>query len=434
MTDPSVNRYVSESRARRRRQIRRRRRVLLVAVVLVVVAVVAGAAVGLTRNHGKRGSGSPATAAGHTPHPAATKSPATSASPHPSASASASPLPRVGWTGPPSSTLRLRRGPVIGGSLSSKSVVATQTGLVFAQNMMYRHTVTVYNDRTFRLVKTISDAVHLARLGYPQYSGVVRGAPVEAAVAPNRHYIYVSNYSMYGPGFYHEGHDVGGPGSGYDRSFVYRIDLRTLAIDQAIEVGSVPKFLEVTPDGRYLLVSNWDSYTLSICSVVLHRQTKTIYLGPYPRGIAVDPKSRWAYVAVMGSTRIAKISLQTWAVHWIYAGSGPRHLCMSPNGRWLYATLNAEGTVAKIDLRTDRVIARVATGSQPRSMTIAPDGASLDVVNYASNTVSKIRTSDMRVVQVVRTNAAPIGISYDAVTHDVWVACYTGTIMVFHDR
>jgi len=66
-------------------------------------------------------------------------------------------------------------------------------------------------------------------------------------------------------------------------------------------------------------------------------------------------------------------------------------------------------------------------------MTISPDGSYIYVVNYMSNTMSKVRTSDMHVVQTVPTNANPIGITYDNATHRVWVACYSGSIMVFQD-
>src|SRR5919112_287065 len=54
----------------------------------------------------------------------------------------------------------------IRGDISPKSVTATGTGLVFAQNMMYRHTVTVY-DRKFRLVATIPDEVTPRDFGHP---------------------------------------------------------------------------------------------------------------------------------------------------------------------------------------------------------------------------------------------------------------------------
>src|SRR3712207_4851049 len=149
----------------------------------------------------------------------------------------------------------------IGGDISPKSVTATGKGLVFAQNMMYRHTVTVY-DRDFRLVATISDKVRLSDFGHDR-KGTYRGAPVEAAATPDGRFVYVSNYSMYGDGF-REGSDTCSPRDGYPDSYVYRIDTATLRIDQVIEVGAVPKFLAVTPDGATLLVTNWCSYDLSV--------------------------------------------------------------------------------------------------------------------------------------------------------------------------
>jgi DNA-binding beta-propeller fold protein YncE len=61
---------------------------------------------------------------------------------------------------------------------------------------------------------------------------------------------------MYGEGFGPEGNDQCTPASGHDRSFVYRISLETLEIDDAYRVGSVPKVVAVTPDGRFVLVAN----------------------------------------------------------------------------------------------------------------------------------------------------------------------------------
>ena len=334
---------------------------------------------------------------------------------------------------PPSSKTRLRYVKTITGHISPKSIVSSGHGLVFAQNMMYTHTVTVYNSHTRRLVKTISDAVNLSRYGVKGHPGTSRGAPVELAVTPDARYAYVSNYSMYGAGFGGEGTDDCYQNQ-FGPSFVYRIDVAKLKIDDAIQVGPVPKYVAVTPDGRFVLVTNWCGYNLSIVSTRLGRQVKTLPLGPYPRGIVVTPGGKTAYIAVMGSTNIARLNLQTWKLSWLYGvGSGPRHLVISPKGRWLYATLNGEGTVAKIDLRRGIVVRKVTTGNAPRSMAISPDGKALYVVNYFSNTVSKVRTGDMRVLQTLPTNASPIGITYDAPTHSVWVACYSGSVMVFND-
>lgn len=336
---------------------------------------------------------------------------------------------------PASSGTTLRLVKRITGDLSPKSIVSTGRGLVFAQNMIYRHTISVFDESTRKLVRTIPDNVRLSRFGYPQYDEPVRGGPVEAAATPDGRYVYVSNYSMYGPGFSHPGDDKGGPGSGVDRSFVYRVDTGSLRIDRAIRVGAVPKYLAVTPDGRYVLVANWISYTLSVIDTASDTQLREIRIGPYPRGIAVSPDSKWAYIAVMGSTSIARVDLTDFSVHWIRGvGLSPRHLVLSPDGGYLYATLNGSGRVVKISLSSRKVVDSVATGREPRSMAISADGGSLYVVNYESNTVSKVRTSDMKVMQSVKVDTHPIGITYVASTAEVWVACYRGSILVFADR
>ncbi len=335
----------------------------------------------------------------------------------------------------PSDVLRLKQKKVLNGPYSPKSVVATQRGQVFAQNMIYRHTVTVFDDSTYEVVKTIKDTVVPADFGYSEHQSAVRGGPVEAAVSADGSAMYVSQYSMYGPGYSHPGDDAGGPGSGVDNSFVYRIPLDTLKIDQLIKVGAVPKYVATTPDGRYVLVSNWISYSLSVIDAKRGKQVKEIRLGRFPRGIAVDPDSRHAYVAVMGSSDIAKVNLDSFEVEWLRGvGSSPRHLIMSPEGRWLYVTFNGAGTVAKINLKTNRVVDRVRTGSQPRSMAMAGDGKSLYVVNYESNTVSKVRTKDMKVLQSLPTAVHPIGVTYVEARRELWVSCYRGSIMVFKDR
>jgi DNA-binding beta-propeller fold protein YncE len=303
--------------------------------------------------------------------------------------------------GRPSDKARLELVEVITGDISPKSVAASHAGYVTAQNMMYRHTVTVYDAKSLKLVKTIPDTVNLGRLGYPEY-GTARGAPVEAAFSSNGRYAYVSNYSMYGTGFGPEGSDSCTPSSGTDRSFVYRIDLDRLAIDRAYRVGAVPKVVAVTPDDRFVLVSNWCTWDLSVVSTRLGREVKRIPIGPYPRGIAVAPDGSTAYVAVMGGNELVRVDLRRWTTSRIGVGAGPRAVKIEPTGRYAFVSLNAEGRVAKLDLQTGVVQAKVTTGSAPRSLELAGDGRSLYVVNYESGTVTKLRTSDMRPLETVR--------------------------------
>lgn len=321
----------------------------------------------------------------------------------------------------------------ISGKISPKSIVHSGNGLFFAQNMMYSHTITVY-DRNHNLVKTIPDTVNLPKHGHSKFKGNYKGAPVEAAFSHNGQYAWVSNYEMFGAGFNNPGNDDCSPAQGTDKSFLYRINTGTLDIEKVIQVGSVPKFVAATPNNNLVLVSNWCSWDLSVIDAEQNKEIKRIQLGRYPRGIVVDSASEKAYVAVMGSYDIASVNLKNFSVDWLKdVGQSPRHLNIAPDDKYLYSTLNGEGTIAKIDLSTDKVVKRISTGSQPRSMAISDDGKLLFVVNYGSNTVSKVRTSDMKVLQTVNVNSSPIGITYDPQTREVWVACYSGSIMVFQN-
>ena len=167
----------------------------------------------------------------------------------------------------------------INGSISPKSVRSSGDGVVSAHNMMYRHSMTVYDAKTFELLHTISDSVSLKDFGASKNSGTYKGAPVEGSFSPDGKYLYVSNYAMYGKGYNKEGHDTCSPANGYDKSFVYRINRSDYTIDSVYQVGSVPKVVEVTPDNKYVLAANWCSYTVSVISVEKNKVVKTIKIG-----------------------------------------------------------------------------------------------------------------------------------------------------------
>lgn len=298
---------------------------------------------------------------------------------------------------------------------------------------MYRHSVTVYDAQSLSLIKNISDQVNLNNLGQKGYSGLHRGAPVEGAFSPSGDYLYVTNYAMYGKGFNREGTDKCSPADNYDRSFVYRINTSNWEIDAAYRVGVVPKVVEVTPDNKYVLVTNWCSYDLSVISIEKHKVVKTIKIGAYPRGIAVSNDSQFAYVVQMGGAVIHKINLETWARTQLNIGSNPRAVVLSPDNSFLYATLNSSGRVVAMDLSTNKVVRSVKTGSASRSLDISADGTALYVVNYTSDTVSKVRTGDFKVIQKINVCNEPIGITYEPLNKRVWVACYGGAIKVFSD-
>jgi YVTN family beta-propeller protein len=320
------------------------------------------------------------------------------------------------------------------GSISPKSVLASDSGLVSAHNMMYRHSVTIYDANKAELIATVPDTVVLSDFGFKKYSGPYKGAPVEGAFSPDGKYLYFTNYSMYGKGFTKEGHDTCSPASGYDTSFLSRVNLESKKIDAVYQVGSVPKVVAVTPDNKYILVSNWCSYTVTVISVESGKTVKSIKIGRYPRGIAITQDSKYAYVAEMGGSHIHRIDMTDFSKVLIPIGSNPRAVVISPDGNRLYVTMNASGKVQAWDLLLGKTIKSVKTGEAARSLDISSDGSALFVVNFNSDTVSKVRTSDMKVLQTIKVCNEPIGVTYDSTTNRTWVACYGGALKVFANR
>lgn len=319
----------------------------------------------------------------------------------------------------------------INGSIAPKSVRSSGDGVVSAHNMMYRHSVTVYDAKTFDLLHTVPDSVSLQNYGYSKSSSIFKGSPVEGTYSPDGNFLYVSNYAMYGPGYNKEGHDTCSPASGYDKSFVYRIDRSNYEIDAIYPVGSVPKVVEATPDNKYVLVANWCSYTVSVISVAAQKVVKTIKIGRYPRGIAISNDSKRAYVAEMGGNRIHVINLDDFTITHIPIGSNPRAIVLSPDNTKMYVTMNLSGKVAAWDLVANMAGKSVKTGEAARSLAISSDGSTMFVVNFKSNTMSKVRTSDMKVLETIKACNEPIGVTYDTPTGNTWVACYKGQIKIY---
>jgi len=310
--------------------------------------------------------------------------------------------------------------------------VASGNGLFAAQNMMYRHSVTVY-DKSGNLLAKISDEVDLKSLGYTEYKGEsYLGGPVEACFSDNGNYLWVSNYNMIGSGFDNPGCDVCN-GKGYDPGFVYKINTKTFLIENAIKVGAVPKYLAISKDESLMIVSNWSSSDISIVDMTTEKEIKKVDVGAHPRGVAISSDAKKAYITVMGSTKIAIVDLTNYEVTYIVGiGSSPRHVVLSGNDKYLYISLNSSNALVKYELSSGKKQI-CKTNAGPRTMVLSPDQNYMYVVNYFANTFSKIRTDSMTVMEVVSTGNHPIGITANWSEAEIWVACYEGKIEIFKD-
>lgn len=316
--------------------------------------------------------------------------------------------------------------------ISPKSVVASGNGLFSAQNMMYRHTITIYDAKGNRRAK-INDEVRLADFGFSEYGSYsYKGGPVEAEFTADGKFLWVSNYNMFGEGFEKPGCDAC-HGDSFDPGFLYKINTATYEIENVVRVGAVPKFLAISPDESILLVSNWTSGDVSIIDLETETEIKRVYVGSHPRGIDITEDSKTAFITVMGSTKIAELDLNSYALSYISdIGRSPRSLILCDSDSSLLISLNSGSNVLKYN-RFSRKKTYCKTGSGPRSMTLSPQEDFLYVVNYFDNSFSKINTASMTEIERVETADKPIGICANWEQSEIWVACYSGSIEIFKD-
>ncbi|WP_022872471.1 YncE family protein [Nesterenkonia alba] len=319
--------------------------------------------------------------------------------------------------------------------ISPKSVVSNDRGLAIANNMMYQHTITVYDTEERELLHELDDTVNPADYGVEGYPEAVTGAPVEVVWTEDGEYAYVTNYVLTGlDGAFAD--DDCSNGEAIEPSAVYRYSTAEGDWDQFIEVGRVPKYVELTPDGNTLLVSNWCDHDMSVVDVASGEEQMRIPLNSQPRGIAVMPDNTTAYVTAMYANEVYKVDLDSGDSEVILTtGERPRHLVLDETGENLYITVAGANELIRFDPSTDEVVDRVATGAEPRTMDISADGTALYVVNYNENTVSKFDAETLEEIERLPSQGGhPIGVSYDAHTGTVWVANYDGSIAVYDDH
>lgn len=326
----------------------------------------------------------------------------------------------------------IRKKMEITGGLAPKSVVASGTGLFSAQNMMYRHTITLFNTAGERLAE-IKDHVKLGAFGYSEYAEkAYAGAPVEGVFTADGKYLWVSNYNMTGGEFTNPGCDDC-IGKDYDPGFLYKINTENQLIESVVKVGAVPKFLALAPNEKMLLVSNWVSSDISVVNLEAEKEIKRITVGPHPRGIAVSNDNKTAFVTLMGSTKLAEVNLETFDVSYIpNLGKSPRSVLLAAHDSVLFVSFNSSNTILKYNrFSTEATYCKTLAG--PRSMTLTPDENYLYVVNYFDDAFTKIKTSNMTVEAEIKTASKPIGICGNWSEAEIWVACYSGKIEIFKD-
>ncbi len=194
----------------------------------------------------------------------------------------------------------------------------------------------------------------------------------------------------------------------------------------------------VTPNGFYLLVTsspeltdpvdledpdNLGTVTRINTSSFLTSGTQ-IEVGVDPRGVAVDSKGSYAYVANFAADTLSRINMATLSVSEIDLGEesvpfyGPFGVAAIydevDDVYKVYVSNNTADTVSVISDDGDTATVEdddIPVGTNPAGIAITPDGSFVYVANNGSDNVSIIQTSDNTVAKTLSVGDEPWGVA-----------------------
>jgi DNA-binding beta-propeller fold protein YncE len=208
-----------------------------------------------------------------------------------------------------------------------------------------------------------------------------------------------------------------------------------------IKTGKTPKVISRTTDSKYLLVSNWHSYNVSVLEMdkdiyPFGKVTSTIPVSSIPRGIVVDDKNNRSYVAIMGGASLAVINNYVWMKEDdMPVASNPRHVVMDTSGR-LFVSYNKLARIACIEAATGKTLFTAPTNTQPRTIILSKNHKFIFVTCYTSDKVDvfKINEDSFTRIASLPCKGHPVGV--DVFENDekleAWVCSYSnGSISIF---
>jgi YVTN family beta-propeller protein len=181
-----------------------------------------------------------------------------------------------------------------------------------------------------------------------------------------------------------------------------------------LAVGRSPRGVAVDPAGRYAYVANFDDDTVSKISVSGRTIVDTIAVEAGPWGVAarVDDQndSPVVYVACYNDDSVTVIDEDNQTTI-INVGDGPTGLAVTPDGGEVYVANTNDDTVSIIDTLTHTVIDTVTTGRAPWGIAVGADGKFVYVTNSDADTVTVIETADHLIDRTYSVGDTPRGVS-----------------------
>jgi PQQ-dependent catabolism-associated beta-propeller protein len=135
------------------------------------------------------------------------------------------------------------------------------------------------------------------------------------------------------------------------------VDVAQRRTTRVLPGGSDPEAFDISEDGSTLFVSNEDANTASIVDIASGKVRSTVAVGKEPEGVRIQPDGAAVWVTGETDHNLTLLDTKTGKViTQIPVGKRPRDLAFSPDGSRAYVTSEIDGTLWVLNLPARKVL------------------------------------------------------------------------------
>jgi YVTN family beta-propeller protein len=151
----------------------------------------------------------------------------------------------------------------------------------------------------------------------------------------------------------------------------------------SVRAGSSNSLLDVTPDGKRVLVANADNGTVTVIDAEANKALRETSVGDKPEGVAWIGNGPLAAVTVYRSDIVAFVDTDKGkVVEKLSVPDEPYGIVVTRDGTRAYVTHEYPGTVTEIDVGKRKVLREMKAGSMVRGLALSPDEKRLYVTEF----------------------------------------------------
>ncbi|MGE3275232.1 MAG: cytochrome D1 domain-containing protein [Vicinamibacterales bacterium] len=199
------------------------------------------------------------------------------------------------------------------------------------------------------------------------------------------------------------------------------IDLKTMEAYRHVPVVGGPHEAAASPDGRSVLVTNYNKQgvgpqkVLSLIALPSGDLIRTIDLGEYraPHDVRwVDPSR--LVVTSEANQALLLVNVETGAIERVFrTDAGVSHmLALSTDRTRLYCSNMRDGSVSAFDFQTGEKLKDIKTGEECEGVGVTPDGRWVWAGNRAEDTISIIDTRTLEVTKRISSPGFPYRVQF----------------------